>query len=283
MPFSVTVVPGTTAFAADTNADAMRAPSLLVFACTPTESRAPLDSQAFSSHAHACGEDSAPLSDDGTARNRRPRIIRYDHGAVISPEGVTYRSDTVGGISGWLCQPADARPGKTTLHLHGGWFNWGSAEAFRHLVGHIARHAGIKAFVPDYRLAPEHPFPAAVHDVQACYRGLIENGRHRIALARDSAGGNLALVLLSTTMAQAPADAGAPAGAVVLSPVTDLALTGASWETPAARDPHFVHPEVMDLIRPYLRDSDPTDPLAPPLCQAVNLASISSICACSCS
>jgi monoterpene epsilon-lactone hydrolase len=186
-------------------------------------------------------------------------------GRVISPEGVAYRSDTVGGISGWWCQPADARSGKTILHLHGGWFNWGSAEAFRHLVGHIARRAGVKAFVPDYRLAPEHPFPAAVHDVHACYRGLVENGAHRIALAGDSAGGNLALVLLSTTMAQAPADAVAPAGAVVLSPVTDLALTGPSWETRAARDPHFVRPQAVDLIRSYLRDSDPTDPLASPL------------------
>jgi epsilon-lactone hydrolase len=54
------------------------------------------------------------------------------------------------------------------LHLHGGWFNWGSAQSFRHLVGHIAASAGANAFIPDYRLAPEHVFPAAVTDVESC-------------------------------------------------------------------------------------------------------------------
>jgi monoterpene epsilon-lactone hydrolase len=184
---------------------------------------------------------------------------------VTPPEGVGYRPDTVGGISGWWCRPTDARPRETILHLHGGWFNWGSAEAFRHLVGHIARRAGTEAFVPDYRLAPEHPFPAALHDVQACYRGLVEQGAPRIALVGDSAGGNLALVLLSIIVAQAPAGAVPLAGAVALSPVTDLALTGPSWETRATADPYFVRSQAEALIRSYLRDRDPTDPRVSPL------------------
>src|SRR5579862_6681548 len=63
-------------------------------------------------------------------------------GRVAEPEDVNFEPDTVGGIPGWWCRPADAAPGVAILHLHGGWFNWGTALAFRHLVGHIARRAG---------------------------------------------------------------------------------------------------------------------------------------------
>lgn len=87
--------------------------------------------------------------------------------------------------------------------MHGGWFNWGTAQAYRNFAGHIALSAGADTFIPDYRLAPEHPFPAAVRDAEACYRGLVEKRITKIALTGDSAGGNLALVLLSITSAQA--------------------------------------------------------------------------------
>ena len=122
---------------------------------------------------------------------------------VATPDGVGFQADTVGGISGWWAKPAEARKGAAILHLHGGWFNWGTASAFRNLVGHIAKAAGADAFIPDYRLAPEHPFPAAVKDAEASYRGLVDRGTKKIALTGDSAGGNLALVLLSIATAQA--------------------------------------------------------------------------------
>src|SRR3984957_12524349 len=124
------------------------------------------------------------------------------------------------GIPGWWCEPLGALPGAAILHLHGGWFNWGSAEAYRHLVGHIARSAGAEAFVPDYRLAPEHTFPAALNDIVACYRALIANDSKRIAITGDSAGGNLALVLLRLTTAKTSPEVVKPVAAVVLSPVT---------------------------------------------------------------
>jgi monoterpene epsilon-lactone hydrolase len=103
---------------------------------------------------------------------------------VAAPSGVTFEADTVGGIAGWWARPTQARKGATILHLHGGWFNWGTASAFRNLVGHMAISAGVAAFIPDYRLAPEHPFPAAVKDAEAGYRGLVHRGikedrRHR--------------------------------------------------------------------------------------------------------
>lgn len=115
-------------------------------------------------------------------------------GRVVAPDGATFRHDTIAGVSGWWCEPTDTQPGAVIPHAHGGWFNWGSAESFRHLVGHIARGVRARAFVPDYRLAPEHPFPAALDNVHACYQGLVDSGAKPIALTGDSAGGNLALV-----------------------------------------------------------------------------------------
>jgi epsilon-lactone hydrolase len=183
---------------------------------------------------------------------------------VIAPEGVTFREGRVGEIPGWWCEPTDARPHAAILHFHGGWFNWGSAAAFRHVVGHIARSAGAAAFVPDYRLAPEHPFPAAIEDARVALRGLAERGIRRIAVTGDSAGANLALVVLSLATAE-PARLVRPAGAAVFSPVTDLTLTGSSWENRAEADPYFVKEQAEGLVRDYLNGHDPADPLASPL------------------
>jgi epsilon-lactone hydrolase len=184
---------------------------------------------------------------------------------VSAPEGVTYRPDTVGGVQGWWCTPDDTAPGQALLHFHGGWFNWGSAEAFRHLVGHLAARAKAKAFIPDYRLAPEHPFPAGLGDAQAAYDGIVERGIRQIAILGDSAGGNLALSLLSILAARLPTFTARPVGAVVLSPVTDLTLSGASWESRAQADPYFTRPQVVELVQSYLGNHDPADPSASPL------------------
>lgn len=184
---------------------------------------------------------------------------------VAVPEGVTFDAATVAGISGWWAKPARAQKGGAILHVHGGWFNLGTARAYRHLAGQIALNAGIYAFIPDYRLAPEHPFPAALRDLEACYRGLVGLGITKIALAGDSAGGDLALVLLSIASARASNNAVAPVGAVVFSPITDLTLTGESFETRADVDPYFTKSQAAGLVRSYLGASDPKDPLASPL------------------
>ena len=151
------------------------------------------------------------------------------------------------------------------LNIHGGWFNWGSAEAYRNLVGHLAHHAEVVAFVPDYRLAPEHPFPAAAADVRATYFGLLELGYKKIAVTGDSAGGNLALGLLISLKASQSNNLLAPVAGVLLSPVTDLSLSGASWATRAAADPYFTQSQVAELVRSYLDGTDPGNPLASPL------------------
>ena len=125
--------------------------------------------------------------------------------------------------------------------------------------------AGTNIFLPDYRLAPEHPFPSAVWDVEACYRGLVDQGITRIAVTGDSAGGDLALVLLSVASALPSRNAAAAVGAVVFSPITDLALTGESFETRADADPYFTRSQAAGLVRSYLGANDPKNPLASPL------------------
>jgi len=184
----------------------------------------------------------------------------YDEiiGGVAPPDGVAYEPDTVGGVSGWWCRPATARRAEAILYLHGGWYIMGTAKAYRHLAGHIAASAGASAFIPDYRLAPEHPFPNAIQDAEAVYRDLLKNrGIERIALVGDSAGGGLALALL--------ARADHPVGAVALSPVTDLTLSGESWKSRADAEFFFTKPQAESLVAAYVRSNEARDPLASPL------------------
>jgi monoterpene epsilon-lactone hydrolase len=122
--------------------------------------------------------------------------------------------------------------------------------------------AGADAFIPDYRLAPEYPRPAAVRDLEACYRGLIDHGITKVALTGDSAGGNLAMVLLSL--------ASASVGSVVFSPVIDLALTGESFDTRAEADSYFTKSQAAGLVQSYLGAADPKNPLASPLYADLN-------------
>jgi monoterpene epsilon-lactone hydrolase len=178
---------------------------------------------------------------------------------VTPRDDVNFEADTLGGVPGLWVRPNSARANEAILHLHGGWFNFGSARAYRHLVGHIAARTGASAFIPDYRLAPEHPFPAAIDDALACYQGLAGKGVRRIAITGDSAGGNLALVLASR-VANAIL-----AGIAVLSPVTDLTLSGATYETRADADPFFTRAQVAELVRSYLGNTDAKQPSASPL------------------
>jgi monoterpene epsilon-lactone hydrolase len=184
----------------------------------------------------------------------------------VSPRAdVSFEADILGGVPGLWVHPAHWRSGEAIVHLHGGWFSFGSAKAYRHLVGHIAARAGARTFIPDYRLAPEHPFPAATDDVLACYQGLAERGVRRIALTGDSAGGNLALALASRVTGEAVSTDATLVGVGVLSPVTDLTLSGTTYETRADADPLFTRLQVAQLVHSYLAGADAEHPLASPL------------------
>ncbi len=194
---------------------------------------------------------------------RAPFDAIMEHVAV--PEYVSFEPGTVGGVPGWWSRPKDAQPDAAILHIHGGWFNWGSAKAYRHLGGHIAAHAGVAAFAPDYRLALEYPFPVAPADVRACYAGLLELGYKQIAVTGDSAGGTLVLELLVSLKASPVNSQAAPVAGVAISLVTDLSFSAASWTMRAAADPYFIHSQAAELVRSYLNGTDPSDPAASPL------------------
>jgi monoterpene epsilon-lactone hydrolase len=185
---------------------------------------------------------------------------------VPDAPGANLTQGVVGGVSGVWLRPEYASPDKAILYLHGGAYVLGSAYAYRHFAGQIAVRTGVAVFVPEYRLAPEHAFPAAINDAQAAYRGLVQQGARLIAIAGDSAGGGLALSLLA--LAQSAANDGegvAPSAAVALSPWTDLALTGASLADRAQDDPLVTKGMLSTNASSYLAGHDSRDPSASPL------------------
>jgi monoterpene epsilon-lactone hydrolase len=181
-------------------------------------------------------------------------------------DGVVYEPATLGGVAGWWCRPTGAKVGAAILYLHGGAYVVGSAKAYRHFGGQIAARAAAPVFVADYGLAPERPFPAAVEDAGAAYRALAATGASRLAIAGDSAGGGLALVLASG-MALAANDGVVPrpVATIALSPWTDLALTGESVTARADRDPLLTAAALHAAKERYLGQHDPRDPQASPL------------------
>jgi epsilon-lactone hydrolase len=193
---------------------------------------------------------------------------RFDQVMEQTPDavGVTFETGIVGGVSGVWCRRKDISLRAVILYLHGGAYIAGTAHAYRHLGGQLAARTGVAAFIPDYRLAPEHHFPAAVDDARAVYRGLIAQGVRAIAIVGDSAGGGLALVLLAIAKSEALTAGGlAPCAGAVMSPWADLALTAASLKDRADADPLLTLNSLIAAAGHYLNGRDAYDPLASPL------------------
>jgi epsilon-lactone hydrolase len=182
----------------------------------------------------------------------------------LSPApNVSYKPDTIRGVPGWWCVPASAKAGHAILYLHGGWFIMGSAGAYRNFAGQIAARVESAAFVPDYRLAPEHPLPAAIDDARSAYDGLAEAGWRRIAVVGDSAGGALAIELLASLSQRSAAID--PVAGVLLSPVTDLTLSGETWVSRDQADVFFTKEQVREVIALYLAGADAASAQASPI------------------
>ncbi|MGI4815767.1 MAG: alpha/beta hydrolase [Janthinobacterium lividum] len=167
-------------------------------------------------------------------------------------------------FSEWI-EPTDAAAApKTILYLHGGGYFFCSPRTHRSITYTLAAGTGARVFVPDYRLAPEWPFPAALEDALHAYRALIDQGvpARSIVVAGDSAGGGLALSLLLVLR-----DAGdaLPAAGVLFSPWTDLALTGATLRSNAASDAMFTPESVAHAAAFYLGATPATHPGPSPL------------------
>jgi monoterpene epsilon-lactone hydrolase len=183
--------------------------------------------------------------------------IAYEglHGQFEPPPGIGTRSVNAGGVPGLLLTPEPDTPA-TLLYLHGGGHVAGSAFGYRPLVGALAEQAGTGVVVPDYRLAPEHPFPAAVEDAVRAYQWMLDRGSPRVIVAGDSSGCSLVLsFLLSAGQQRLPR----PAGAILFCPWVDLAAAG-----------QHRPPRELDEIRRataglYLAGHPADDPLVNPL------------------
>jgi monoterpene epsilon-lactone hydrolase len=185
---------------------------------------------------------------------------------TTAAEGVTYDVETIGVVDGWWCRPKQSADDSAVLYFHGGAYVLGSAAAYRNFVGQIAARARVAIFIADYGLAPERPFPAAVNETVAVYRGLAASGLSKLAIAGDSAGGGLALALLQfVTSAAKDWTVPKPLAAVVMSPWTDLALTGESIEARAKYDPMLTRDALSQADQLYLGNEDRLNPKASPL------------------
>jgi len=204
-----------------------------------------------------------PPSDSLTTAERRAQYERAEKVFPTPPEVKVERVNAPAAPAEWL-RPPSAAPGRVVLYLHGGGYVIGSPRSHRHLAAAVAGAAGASALLLDYRLAPEHPFPAAVEDATAAYRWLLDQAiaPEHIVIAGDSAGGGLTVAtLLALREARVPL----PAGGVCISPWVDLTCSGASYATKAAADPIVRRAGVEEMARAYLGATPPRTPLASPL------------------
>ncbi|MBI2562969.1 MAG: alpha/beta hydrolase [candidate division NC10 bacterium] len=180
------------------------------------------------------------------------------------PPDVVVEPVQVGRLPAEWLRPPSARADATVLYLHGGGYAIGSAKSHRHLAVAIAKAAGTRALLVDYRRAPEQPFPAAVEDAVASYRWLLATGQaaQRVVVAGDSAGGGLTVAML---LALRDAGTALPAAGVCISPWVDLTCSGLSYQTKAASDPMVTREGVARMAAWYLAGADPKTPLASPL------------------
>jgi monoterpene epsilon-lactone hydrolase len=180
------------------------------------------------------------------------------------PDDIAWETVDAGGVPAEWVIPDDAEPGRAIVYFHGGGYATGDARSFRGLCSHLARAARARVLSVDYRLAPEHRFPAAVDDAVAAYRFAVSAGHapDRIALGGDSSGGGLGL---GTLVALREAGDPLPGAALCLCPWTDLTLSGASLRTRADEDP-LVDPKILELMADaYMGSADRRSPTASPL------------------
>ncbi|MDE2364144.1 MAG: alpha/beta hydrolase [Hyphomicrobiales bacterium] len=194
---------------------------------------------------------------------KTPQDVRrvFNSARTFAPPGVAHRAATLGGVSGEWVEAKAATPRAALLYLHGGGYVGMSPQTHRALTGAFALR-GFRVFAADYRLAPEHRFPAALDDATAAWNALRASVEGPICVAGDSAGGGLTLALLLNLKRRGDR---LPDAATLFSPWTDLAATGASMKTNAERDPLLVATDIDVIAKAYLGDADARDPLASPL------------------
>ena len=204
---------------------------------------------------------SQPQNPSASIEQRRAGMERISERV---PADVICEKVSAGGVNAeWIAAPG-ASADRVILYLHGGGYVVGSINTHRAMISRIARASNARALAIDYRLAPEHPFPAAVDDTIAAYKWLLAQGYkpNKIVIAGDSAGGGLTIAAL---LAIRDAGLPMPACGVPISPWTDLEGTGESVRTRAARDVMVTQENLAHSAKQYYGAHDPKDPLVSPL------------------
>ncbi len=208
----------------------------------------------------------AILAASPRAADLAERRARLDGFGALYPTAPDIRIEPIiahGVAAEWTTAPG-ADPARVLLFLHGGGYVSGSIASHRHMVAEAGRQAGARTLALGYRLAPEHPFPAALEDTLAGYRFLLAQGfaPHRIALCGESAGGGLAVAALVSLRDQGIP---LPGGTWLSSPWVDLRMQGASMDSKAAVDPLISRGYLEELAAAYLHGADPAGHLVSPL------------------
>ena len=207
----------------------------------------------------------APFDLGGDVFVERPLLEQMLTGHPLAHDVRTTPGE-LGGVPVISIEIAETEAKGVILHMHGGGFSLGSAAGSVGFVSDLARKAGMSAITVDYRLAPEHPYPAALQDVAAVYQALLqrETSGAQIVVSGESAGGNLALELL---IAGKQRGMEMPAAMVLFSPMTDLTVTGDSYTTKADADPNITAAAIRTRANDYLNGTgtDPADPLVSPI------------------
>jgi acetyl esterase/lipase len=206
---------------------------------------------------------SRPIPENATVADRRQGFEMLAAKLPVAPDIACERVDTAGVAAEWVVAPG-AEASRVLLYLHGGGYVVGSLNTHRELAGRLSRAAAARVLVIDYRLAPEHPYPAAVEDATTAYRWLLRHGATpaRTVIAGDSAGGGLTV---ATLVALRDAGDPLPAAGVCLSPWVDLEGIGESMTTKAGVDPIVQKQGLLWFASLYLGGAAPRTPLAAPL------------------
>lgn len=200
-------------------------------------------------------------------QEQRRRMETLARLIIRLPKGVKKKPDLIGMVKVEWIIPVSFNATRVILYLHGGGYTLCSPATHRGITGSIAQVCKSRIFVPEYRLAPEHPFPAALEDALISYRWLLGQGfsSHQITLGGDSAGGGLAL---ATAISLRDSGEPLPAALFLISPWTDLTFSGESHRTRKDVDPIFgnmIHDTDTGFAPSYLGRESPSNPLISPL------------------
>ncbi len=203
------------------------------------------------------------LSEERSLEEMRASMDDFSQ-MTAEPAGVTWSEVDAGGVPAVWAEPAAGAADRVLHYVHGGGYVLGNASQYKKLCGHLANAVGCRVLIVDYRLAPEHPHPAAVTDSVTAYRWLLDQGCEpaHLAVAGDSAGGGLTL---STLLKLRDQGLPQPAGAVPISPWADLECVGASMTTNADKDLIVQEVGVKGMAEMFLAGGDARDPLAAPI------------------